>query len=497
MITRIYQKLIGIWADDDDLGTKAARGSILLFLSRSLSKIILLARTVIVARFLFPHDIGLFGLATLLMTIVELPFQTGFNSAIIQDEGEVHHHLDSAWTVNIIRGVLLAGILFLIAPLGAIFFNNPLVIPVARALSLVLIITSFENIGVVLLDRHMRFNRQFFYSIGNTLIQVFSVVVSVIIFRNVWALVVGMVIAKIGSVLISYWAHPYRPRLNFDLSGAKHLYGYGKWIGISGVTAFLVAQGDSLMVGKLINTASLAFYQMAFSLGTLPVIETVSVLGSVLFPLFSNIKNDTLRLKSVFLRVSKFIYAFMVPAAIGLFVLSSETVRIIYGDNWLPAVPVLSLVIIYGFIRSFEYLALPLLQGIGKPKIVFINSLLQATVLFAVIVPLTHSFGITGTAMAAIAGLAVGQIYLLVIIRKEIKFGFQTFVRGMYLPIASAFFMATVIYWLKGIIPVDSGIILIGYVLTGAILYFLALILLDIVFKDGFQDSFKWVKKSI
>src|SRR5258708_36605842 len=97
ILMKTYDKFIGLWADDESIGTRAARGSALLFLARSFSKIILLFRTIMVARLLFPSDVGLFGLASLIMAMTELPFKTGFNAAIIQEGGDVHRHLDSVW----------------------------------------------------------------------------------------------------------------------------------------------------------------------------------------------------------------------------------------------------------------------------------------------------------------------------------------------------------------------------------------------------------------
>ncbi len=497
ILVKTYDKFVGLWQDEESVGTRATRGSALAFISRSFSKVILLFRTVIVARILFPHDVGLFGLASLVLSMTELPFQTGFNSAIIQDNNDVEKHLNSAWTVNIIRGLFLGLLVFLVAPFAGRFFNNQLIVPIARALSSMFVIDSFSNIGIILLDKEMKFGQKFFYSFFGPIINVAGIIISAIIFRNVWALVVGAIIGKIGYLILSYVLHPYRPKLNFDISGARYLYRYGKWIGIAGIASFLIAQGDSVTVGKLIDTSNLAFYQMAFSLGIFPVVETVSVIGDVLFPLFANIKNDVQRLKLVFLRVSKFIYAFMVPAAFGLFVLAREIVNFIYGSRWLPIVPVLYVVIGYGFLRSFEYLAVPLLQGIGKPKTTFLNSFLQAAVLFTLIVPLTHRFGIVGTAWAALGGLASGQIYLLHTIRKEINFGLKTFIRGMYLPLTAGLIMALSIWEAKKFLVVATLPLLLVFVAGGAVVYFCALLVLDKIFQDDFYDSFLWIKNNI
>lgn len=497
MIGKIYDKFVGLWQDDEALGTRAVRGSVLLFISRSASKLILFVRTILVARLLFPHDIGLFSLATLIGTIAELPLQTGFYSAMVQEKGDVREHLDSAWTVNVIRGFILAGIIFAIAPLGGAFFHNDAVTWVARSVGILYIITGFENIGVGMLQREMKFNRKFFYDIGGTVAQVAGIIVAALILHNVWALVIGNIIGRLGYLVLSYVMQPYRPWFHFNLAGAKQLYKFGKWIGISGTLSFFVAQGDALTVARLIDTAHLAFYQMAFSLGIIPAVETVSVLGDVLFPLYANIRDDASRLKSVFLRVAKFIYAFMVPAAVGLWVLAPEVVRFVYGSQWLPMVSILRVVVLYGFIRSFEYLVSPAFHGLGKPKITFFNLLIQSVVMFVLIVPLVHAWGAAGAAVASLTGLIMGQIFLYLNIRKEIHFGLRTFLKSFYLPLIASGLMALVIFWSLAHYVIASFPMLIAYIIGAAIIYFAIFILLDWIFNNGFKDSLGWIKSSI
>jgi O-antigen/teichoic acid export membrane protein len=456
-----------------------------------------LAKSVIIARLLFPHDVGLFGLASLTLSVSEVFFQTGFSAAIVQEPGEVEKHLNSVWTLNIIRGFFLAALVYVAAPWAGTFFNNAEMVSVARVLSLIFIITAFDNPGVFTFEREMRFDRKFFYDVYGVLIQVLAVIVAAVFLRNVWALVVGAIVGRAGSNILSYIYHPYRPRWEFDLSGARHLYRFGKWIGLSAVFSFLVAQGDALTVGKLIDPAHLAFYQVAFSLGTLPAVETVSVLGDILFPLYANIKNDPARLKKVFVEVTELIYVFLLPASVGMLLFGREIVSFIYGARWAPAVPILYVIIGYGFIRSFEYLSLPLLKGVGKVSTTLFNSVIQAAVLFSVIVPLTTRYGAVGTALAALIGLASGQVFLLFRMRQEIHFSFFAFLQALYLPVLASALMAAVLGGLKMVLPAANVFMLLGYVAAGGALYFAILWVFDKLFKSDFFGLIGRMRKAI
>lgn len=96
-----------------------------------------LLRMIILARLLAPRDFGLFGIVMLALATMRTFTNTGFDQALIQRQDETEGHLDTAWTIQILRGFVLAGAVFLAAPLLASFFNEPLATPMLRVVCLV------------------------------------------------------------------------------------------------------------------------------------------------------------------------------------------------------------------------------------------------------------------------------------------------------------------------------------------------------------------------
>src|SRR6185369_11751474 len=111
----------------------------------------------------------------------------------------------------------------------------------------------FESIGIILLQKDLKFNVNFFYNTIGYVSQLIATIIAAVYFRNYWALVVGAFIGRIVSLILSYALSSYRPKFDFSLIGAKHLFKYGKWIGITGVILFFVSQGDYLTIGKVLN----------------------------------------------------------------------------------------------------------------------------------------------------------------------------------------------------------------------------------------------------
>ncbi len=491
-------KFIGLWRTSDQTGQQVVRGSFLIFTERFLIKILYFVRTVVLARLLFPDDFGLFGMAVLAMNVTEVFFQHGFNSALIQKKENVKQYLDTVWTVTLVRNVFLAGLLFFVgAPLAGQFFNNETVVTFAQALAAVFLISGLENIGVVLLQKEMRFNRHVIYLLSGVAAEVIAVIVAAFVLRSPWALVVGVLANKVAHLLASYAVHSYRPRFHFDWEKAKELFRFGKWIGIGGIVAFLVGQGDYLVVGKILDASSLGFYQLAFALGTLPAVELARSLGGILFPLYSKIQNDRQLLNISFIRISRLVFALIIPASFGLAILAKEAVGFVYGERWLPMVPVLYIILLLALLKALDYMINPLFMGIGKPKVTTIVLAVQSVIMFSLIIALTQKYGMVGTGLAVLASLFVAEFILLLKLRKEINLRFRALVKIAALPLLGSLTMAAALHFAKTVVFPDTLPIFILYIAAGAIIYFATLFVLDQIFGKRFYESLIWIKKNI
>ncbi|MBI1755400.1 lipopolysaccharide biosynthesis protein [Candidatus Azambacteria bacterium] len=495
----IRKKAFALWEATEHSGQKVARGSVLVVAERFVIKAVQFVRTVIVARLLFPDDIGLFGMATLAMGVTEAFVQTGFNAAIVQEKGDVRRHLDSAWTVNVIRGIAVALLLlFVIAPLAGGFFANEQVTPLIRALALIVFMGGFENIGIVLLQRELRFGRQVLYDVSGVIVETIGVIVGVIMLKNAWGLVFGSLAGRTAYLVASYALHSYRPRFILDVSGAKYLFGFGKWIGASGIVTFFASSGDNLMAGKLLGASALGFYQIAFALGTLPAVEIGRVLGKVFFPAYARFQEDRERLVSAFFRVSQMVFLITIPASVGLAALAPEIVSFVYSSRWLPMVPALYVIALYGLLKSFDFLVTPLFLAIGKPHVQTFALVIQASVMFLLIIPFTHAYGIVGVAWAATAGLCAAQAMLFWRLRREMPImNALVFLKLFSVPAAGSAIMAFFVLFSKSIAPPESIFFLLLYIAYGMAVYFGTVFFLDKMSGGKLYESLIWIRKNV
>ena len=448
----------------ESLSQRVVRGGAWVFALRITGRAFGLIRLVILARILAPHDFGLMGIALLTMATLETFSQTGFHAALVQKKDNTDSYLNAAWTVLILRGFILFTILFFIAPYAAIFFKAPQAKTIIQVIGFSVLLQAFTNIGVIYFQKELQFNKQFLYQLSGTLADFAVAVSAALILRSIWALVFGLLAGTIARLVASYLIHPYRPHLSLDLVKAKELFGFGKWILGSSILVFLITQGDDIFVGKLLGTAALGFYQMAYLISNMPATEITHVISQVTFPAYSKLQDNIPKLREAYLRTLQLTAFLSFPIAGLIFVLAPDFTKIFLGEKWMPMVPAMQVLVFAGLTRSIVATTGPVFHAVGKPKIETGWQIIRLFVLGALIYPFTIKWGIIGISIAVFLSIFVSGVGFSFETIKITRCGIKYFNRLIVLP------------FINGIIIVISIFTLKMSINTGRILSFLSLV---------------------
>ena len=246
---------------EQSLAQLAVRGSMWMLGYKLVHRGLGLLRTFILARILSPDDFGLFGIAVLAFNLVENFSVTGISSVLVQKKEDIKGYLDSAWMVNVMRSLLLFGFLYFGATPIAIFFGRPEVKELIKAIAFIQLFLGAENICTLYFQKEMLFDKLFYLKLSSIITNLIVSVVMALTLKNVWALVYGTLAGAFVKSVVSYFLHPYRPKLQFDPAKIKELLTIGKWFFGSSILVFLITEGDDAVVGKLLGAAALGLYQ--------------------------------------------------------------------------------------------------------------------------------------------------------------------------------------------------------------------------------------------
>jgi len=423
--------------DNMGLKKKVVTGTVWVFIAQIFTQAVALIKNIILARILSPDDFGLFGIALVVFSLLEAFSRSGFDVALIQKKEDIRDYLDTAFIVNVGRGIVLFLLLFFSAPLVATFFNRAEIVSVVRAVSIVFLLNGFVNPGTIYFSRELEFKKQFQWEMSRSISDIIVTLSLVFFLRNVWVLVIGMTASFLTRVVVSYFIHPYRPAFSFNPVYARSLFRFGKWVFGSGILIYLITQGDDAFVGKFLGITALGFYRIAYRFSNLPATHITHVISRVTFPMYSKLQDDIPKLREAYLKVLQITAFLAFPIAGLIFVLAPDFTRIFLGEKWLPMVPAMQVLCIFGVTRSFGATTGPIFQGVGKPNILTKLAAIQLIMLIIIIYPLTSKFGILGTAIAVVIPNIITQIIAGIKILNILKCNTSRFIKLLLFPLSS------------------------------------------------------------
>ena len=454
------------------LRTRAVRAGGWLALLRAASRFISAVRLIVLAALLRPEDFGLLGVALLAISLVETFSQLGLGEALIQKQESSKELFDTAWVIQVCRGVLLFLLLLTAAPLIGSFFKAPEATSIVRLVSFSLLIRGFTNIGVLHLRRELNYRRLFFYSIAGTVTDFLVSVTLAILLRSVWALVLGMLAGICVSCVLSFLVHPYRPQLRFDPATARQLVRFGQWVFGSSVLVFLLREGDDLFVGKVLGTTALGFYQVAYRISNLPATQITHVVSKIAFPSYSKLQDKPDKLGAAYIHVLTLVSLVSAPLAAGIFYLAPSFVSLVMGAKWEDAIPLIQLLAIFGFIRSIGANAGPLFLSVGRPDLNTKLQLGKVLLMAVTIYPLTMAYGMFGTALTVTLNAVAAKPVTDYLVAKNTRRSVWEIVEPQLWPILAACIMVSVIWSADLYVFRMEGVLqLVVRMVSGALIY--------------------------
>ncbi len=422
-----------------ELAGKTARGIGWMMLLKLVMQSLGLISTLILVRLLSPQDFGLVAMAMVFIAIMDIFSSFSFDVVLIQKQTAERKHYDTAWSFTLIFHLISALILLAIAYPASLYYEEPRVTNLIVILAVGLVITGFENIGVVDFRKNMEFDKEFRFRLIKK-VAAFSVTIPLAFYwQNYWALIVGMLTAKITGLVLSYVMSSYRPR--FDLSARSELMHFSKWLFFSNIFYAFRMRGADLIIGKVSGARALGLFSISYELSNLPSTELVAPINRVVFSAYSKLAGDLEAMRRGYLSVIGLIALVIIPAGVGIAACARLLVPILLGDKWVDATQLISILSFYGVLAALQTNVASVYIALGKPKILTWLHLLHLVVLLAVAVPAILSYGVLGAAWSYLGVALVLLPINYAVMFKTISLAPTRFLSQLWRPVISAALM--------------------------------------------------------
>jgi len=392
---------------------------------RIVTRVFSFVRTAVVARILTPRDFGLFGVATITLSLIEVFTETGINVFLIQQKDDADKFINTAWIVSIIRGVIIAAIIYFSAPFISSFFHSEQSELLIRWMAVVPLFRGFINPSVAKFIKDLKFHKEFIYRTSQFFIESLATLIFVLIWHTPLSLVFGLIVGAIFEVVLSFALATPKPRLLFDKERFRKVIHYGKWLTAAGVFDYLYQNIDNIVVGRLLGSTSLGFYSMAYKISSVPISEFSDTFSRATFPVYSKISGDRKRLLSAFYKSVGVTSILVLPIGLIFYIFPDLIVKILLGNQWVSIAPILRILALFGILRSILNLATGLFYSIHRQDIVTKTTFISLLSMIIPIFPLVSRWGVMGAAISALIGTLVTfpviTYYIYVLFYKDTK----------------------------------------------------------------------------
>jgi O-antigen/teichoic acid export membrane protein len=436
-------------------------------------RILGLVSTLILVRLLVPSDFGLLALAASFAQTVDGMMTLGTEEAVIRQPAPDRNVYNTAWTLNVIRGLTVTAIVLLSAFPVARFFGDQRLVLVLLVIALPPLLDGLSNIGTVDFRREMQFQKEFAIMVVPKFFGIAATLTAAVIHPSYTALLYGIVTNQTLRSAMSYVMHPFRPR--FSLRAWRGLIGYSLWTWLLSLAILLRNRSDTLLLGGLTNSTSVGVYSVGSEVASLPTSELVEPLCRASFAGFAAANREGVSVTETFLRLMSSAVLVTLPAGVGLALVAAPLVRLAFGPGWDAAVPVLQVLGLAGIMTVFGQISLHLMSAhslLGRLTFVALAGAALRIVLLLLLIP---GFGVAGAAWAAAIATCADQGATLVMALRHLKVGAHAFVRHIVRPVLAAAAMAcgvvAMALWRR---PAPDGDIvwpLVAEVAAGAIVY--------------------------
>jgi O-antigen/teichoic acid export membrane protein len=384
-----------------DISKQAVKGTLWTYVAFAGGKLLTFVSTLILARLLSPEQFGIVGYCLIVIYFLDTFNTFGVGTALISRRDRLEEAANAAFWISIGSSALLCAIAWVAAPFIAGFFDEPLVTDLVRTLMIAQLIAAVGAVPNALSQRHLKFKVRLIPELGRALTKGGVSVLMALMGYGVWSLVYGQIAGEIFTSVALWVIMRWRPTALLDGLVSRQIFAVGGHAALATLIGIVQANIDYILIGRMLGSAPLGLYMLAFRIPDLVIRNFNWVTQKVAHPILAQLQSDPSRLSEIYLKYLRYITLITVPAGVGIALIAQPFIETFYTPEWLPAVFPMQMIALALAIQSAGYIPGVLYKAINRPDI--INRLAPIKLTYATLI-------LWAGTRWGISGVALGQI---------------------------------------------------------------------------------------
>ena len=369
---------------------------------------------IVLARLLLPEEFGIVAVVTIVLALVAAFTDGGMGSALIQNKNIDRKDVSTVFVMNLLTSLLLFFAVSFSSDSIARFYEEPRLAPILPFLAFGIVISAFGQTQLQMLMKNLEFKRLLRITMPSTIGGGMVGIVMAAFGFGVWALVaMRMVQAFVQSACVWVFCNPeWRPKIEFYPSSIRKIAGFSLAKLFTDLLYRVSMNLHGLIIGKAFGMASLGFYNRAKSFQTQPISALMTALNRVLFSVFSKNQDDKKKLRRSLEKGVPLLAFVVVPAMFWLMTVAKPLVLVLLTAKWLPSVPLLRVLPLFGIAGAISAPHMNVIDGLGKSKLIVGTAVIKQSLQIGTVC-LTWPFGlmamVIGQVTCAFVNLSINQ----------------------------------------------------------------------------------------
>ena len=385
----------------ETLKDKTAKGLVWGGINNGATQVLNAIFGIVLARMLTPDDYGLIAMLLVFSTVATALQDSGFVIALTNKRDATHEDYNAVFWFNIVVSFLLYALLFLVAPLIADFYSEPILTPLSRYFFLGFFIASFSIVPRAILFRQLRQRELAITGLTSLII---SGAVGITMAYNgyaFWGIATQTLTFNLCITILSWYFSKWRPTLHsslFTLNSSlftplRPLLGFSSKMLLTYIFNNINNNIFSLLLGRLYNKTEAGIYSQAQKWNVMGSNTITGMVQGVAQPTFVQMGDDKERLCRAFSKMLRFTCFISFPAMLGLALIAKEFIIVTVTEKWLPSASLMQLLCVAGAFLPIATLYYNMIISRGKSNVYMWNVIIQGCVILASLLAVHHIGG--------------------------------------------------------------------------------------------------------
>lgn len=440
----------------ESLGSRVAAAAAWMVGFRWFDRLIGLMSVAILARLLQPEDFGIVGYAMLLIGLLELFAATSTDTELIRHKAVDDAYMNAAWTINIVRGLVLAALMLALALPAAEFFHEPRLSAIMWVLAAMPLLGALENVGVVEFRKNLEFDREFKFLLATRILGTLATLALAFALRTYWALAIGSLLRVALRAALSFLFHPFRPRLS--VAKVPEMFRFSRWMMIQNLVAGIYERLPGFVIGRELSSNALAFFNVGKEIAELSTTELRAPIRRALYPGLATLSDRRDRVTDILVESTGMLALLTLPISLGIALVADDLVPIFLGAQWQPAIGVLQPLAVAASITSISTNSQLAYMALNRPHLAAITGSLRLLVLLAAFATITPLHGLDAMAYAVAGASSLMIVVEYALVSRILAIDARRFSAVVWRPIVAGFAMCAAVWLVRALLVPPSDL---------------------------------------